>query len=87
MFIPCSAEFISANNIIPGQYGFTFYVKELRQGVYRKLYFLEKIINISRIRHFNFNPYPAEKIKMPRPLLIFSQSDYLIQIVDINLHT
>ena len=24
---------------------------------------------------------------MPHPLLIFSQSDYLIQIVDINLHT
>ena len=26
----------------------------------------------------------AQKIKMPRPLLIFSQSDYLIQIVDTN---
>ena len=24
---------------------------------------------------------------MPRPFLIFSQSDYLIQIVDINSHT
>ena len=34
-----------------------------------------------------FNPCHAELIKMPRQLLIFSQSDYLIQIVDINLHT
>ena len=33
------------------------------------------------------NPYPAEYIKMPRPLLIFSQSEYLIGIVAINLHT
>ena len=33
------------------------------------------------------NPCPAEYIKMPRPLLIFSQSDYYIQIVAINLHT
>ena len=24
---------------------------------------------------------------VPRPLLIFSQSDYLIQVVDINSHT
>ena len=29
------------------------------------------------------NPCPAELIKMPHPLLIFSQSDYLIQIVAI----
>ena len=28
----------------------------------------------------------AEYIKMPSPLLIFSQSDYFIQIVDINSH-
>ena len=33
------------------------------------------------------NPCPAEKIKRPLPLLIFSQSDYLIQIIDINSHT
>ena len=33
------------------------------------------------------NPCPAEQIKMPRLLLIFSQSDYLIQIVAINSHT
>ena len=38
-------------------------------------------------RFFFVNPYPAEFIKMPRPLLIFSQSDHLIQIVDINSHT
>ena len=33
------------------------------------------------------SPCPAEWIKKPRLFLIFSQSDYLIQIVDINLHT
>ena len=33
------------------------------------------------------NPCPAEYIKMPHPFLVFSQSNYLIQIVDINLHT
>ena len=33
------------------------------------------------------NPCHAELIKLPCPLLIFSQSDYLIQIVDINSHT
>ena len=32
-----------------------------------------------------FNPCPAEQIKLPH--LIFSQSDYLIQIVDTNSHT
>ena len=34
-----------------------------------------------------FNSCHAESIKMPRPLLIFSHSDYLIQTVDINSHT
>ena len=34
-----------------------------------------------------FNPCPAELNKMPHPFLIFSHSDYLIQIVDMNLHT
>ena len=33
------------------------------------------------------NPCPAELIKMPRPLPIFSQSDHLIQIAGINSHT
>ena len=33
------------------------------------------------------NPCHAEKIKMPCPLLIFSQSDYLIQVLDANVHT
>ena len=32
-------------------------------------------------------PCPAEQIKMPHPFLIFSKSDYLTQIVDINSHT
>ena len=35
----------------------------------------------------SINPCYAEYIKMPCPLLIFSQSDYLIQIDDINSHT
>ena len=42
-------------------------------------------LNIETIQLLN--PCPAEWIKMPYPFLIFSQSDYLIQIVDINLHT
>ena len=33
------------------------------------------------------NPCTAEWIKMPCPLLIFSQADYLIWIVAINSHT
>ena len=33
------------------------------------------------------NPCHAKKIKMPCPLLIFSQSDHLIQTVDIDSHT
>ena len=37
----------------------------------------------------NSNSYPchAEQIKKPCPLLFFSQSDYLTQIVRINSHT
>ena len=37
--------------------------------------------------HYDFNPCPAEYIMMPCPLLIFSQSDYLIWIVHINSDT
>ena len=33
------------------------------------------------------NPCHAVYIKIPRPLLIFSQSDNLIWVVDINSHT
>ena len=33
------------------------------------------------------NPCHVEKIKMPCPFQIFSQSDCLIQIIDINSHT
>ena len=33
------------------------------------------------------NPCHVELIKLPHPLLIFSQSEYLIQIVDINSHS
>ena len=36
---------------------------------------------------YHVNPCHAEQIKMPRPLQIFGQSDYLIQAVDTNSHT
>ena len=39
----------------------------------------------AKIKYFNY--CRAEYTKMPRPLLIFSQSDYLVQIVDTNSHT
>ena len=42
--------------------------------------------NLPRVS-IHLNPCHAEQIHMPRPLLTFSQSDYLIQIVDINSHT
>ena len=44
---------------------------------------LLKYIDMSHITP----PYHAEWIKMTCPLQIFSQSDYLIQDVDINSHT
>ena len=34
----------------------------------------------------HLNPCHAEQIKMPHPLLIFSQSEYLIHVVDTNSH-
>ena len=36
---------------------------------------------------FHLNSCPAEKIKMPHPFQILSQSNYLIQIADINSYT
>ena len=33
------------------------------------------------------NPYHAELIKLPHPLLLVSQSDYLIQAADTNSRT
>ena len=38
------------------------------------------------IGYSRVNPYHDEEIKMPRPLPIFSQLDYLIQVVDTNSH-
>ena len=35
----------------------------------------------------DLKPCHPELMKMPHPFLIFSQSDYLIQIVDINSYT
>ena len=40
-----------------------------------------KVILILKV---NVDPCPAEYIKMPHPVLVFSQLNYLIQIVDIN---
>ena len=34
-----------------------------------------------------FNPCYAKQSNMPRPLLVFRQSDYLIQVVDTNSNT
>ena len=34
-----------------------------------------------------FNPCPAENIKMPCPLLIFSLSNFFIQGFETNTHT
>ena len=45
------------------------------------------IVRIVRVKTAIFNPCPTEYNKMPHPLLILSQSDYLIQIVHINSHT
>ena len=47
---------------------------------------LKNIMQIQRTSSRYINPCPADKIKMPRPLLIFSQSDYLIKTVAINSH-
>ena len=38
------------------------------------------------VQQLEINPCHAEWIKMPRPLLISSQSDYLIRIFDRNSH-
>ena len=43
-------------------------------------------VNTGAMHVENINPCHAELIKMPCPLLIFSQSDYLIQVVDTNSH-
>ena len=45
------------------------------------------LIFMNRERELLFNPCHAEEIKMPLPFLIVSQSDYLIQIIDINSYT
>ena len=42
---------------------------------------------VSLYLNLTLNPCHTEKIKLPNPFLIFSQSDYLIQIADINSHT
>ena len=41
----------------------------------------------ARERNLDLNPCHAEYIKMPRPLLMVSHLDSLIQIVDINSHS
>ena len=45
-----------------------------------------KSIELELAINLQLNPCPAEKIKMPCPLLIFSQSNYLIWVVAINSH-
>ena len=48
---------------------------------------IKEIICFLREQSLSFNPCDAELIKMPCPLLIFSQSGNLVQIVDINSYT
>ena len=35
----------------------------------------------------HINPCHVEQIKMPHPLLVLSQSDYLVKVVDTNSNT
>ena len=42
--------------------------------------------NFISFKEMYSNPCHGEYIKMPRPPLIFSQIDYLIQFVDTNSH-
>ena len=55
----------------------------------RFCYIMQVVANGDNLQcvHFLLNPCHAEKIKMPHTLLIVSQSDSLIQIVDIYPHT
>ena len=44
-------------------------------------------LNYPKIETNLFNPCHAEYIKMPSPLIVFGQSDNLIQVVDTKPHT
>ena len=46
-----------------------------------------RLMSVRNMFPWRIHPCHAEYIKMPLPLPIFSQSDYLIQVVDINSHT
>ena len=61
---------------------FPFYLRT-DQGLQWSLY-IEFLF--CRMCIINTNPCHMEKNKMPRPLLIFILSDYLIQVVDTNSH-
>ena len=55
----------------------------------KTLFWLEKswLVTVLAFQKGDVNPCPAQQIKMPRLFLVFSQSDYLIQNVDISSHT
>ena len=67
-----------------------FFKREILKGM-SSLVFCEKAENITNFHLMIYledvNPRLAEQIKIPQPVLIVSQSDYLIQIGDINSHT
>ena len=47
----------------------------------------QRVLHADNDRPNQINPCHAEYIEMLRPLLIFNQSDYWIQIIDINSNT
>ena len=61
---------------------FQFYLKiECRSTIYKGAWV---VLDIKLLFIIRLNPCRAEWIKIPRPLLFFTQSDYLIRVVDTN---
>ena len=74
--------------IAPWKMSIIFVIKKNKTDVYSKTVARSnKKMSKVGVKTTNFqkslHPYHAEYIPMPHPLLIVSQSDYLIQIVDI----
>ena len=81
-------QLVTANNI-PKWCIYNIHPKILNTFFFLKFhcFFLSPTMEDMLSPHEWPNPCPAELIKMPHPLLIFSQSDYLIQIIALNSHT
>ena len=81
---------VEALNIKLQSWSFTYSSKKRSSQIKILSYFRKSICCTSSLESIcsgNFNLCPAEWIQMPHPLLISSQSDYLIQIVAVNSHT